>query len=207
MRTVRQTFAQQAGGPRASRLLLVLAALTLAFRPAPAAAGEGAKPPVRVVRAADGVIQVDAHFLVPQAPEDVFAVLTDYDGIPRFLPDIRRSVVRTRDGRRTVVEQEAVSGVLMFSKTVHLLLEVDETAGALVFRDTCGRSFVVYRGAWRVARSGDATLVGYQLRAKPAFAVPEFLLVRLFRRDSRETIERITREIERRVKQAAYATR
>jgi hypothetical protein len=46
------------------------------------------------------------------------AVLTD---IPRFLPEVTSSEVRERSERRAVVEQEAVSRMMMFSKKVHLI--------------------------------------------------------------------------------------
>lgn len=203
----RTLFTQLAGGHRAPRLPRVLAIAALLVWPVLAVAEEregGA--PVTVTRA-DGVYVVTAQFEVSQPAAEVIAVLTDYDGIPRFLPDIRRSVVRGRDGSRTTVEQEAVSSVMMFSRRVHLLLEIDESSDALVFRDTSGRSFERYEGAWRVSPSGEATLVRYELRAKPAFSVPEFVLMRLFRRDSRETITRIIAEIARRARPVAFTSR
>jgi hypothetical protein len=49
--------------------------------------------------------------------------------------------------------------------------------------------------------------VRYELRAKPAFAVPDFVLRRLLKRDSRETITRIAGEIGRRARPAAFAAR
>ena len=64
-----------------------------------------------------------ARFLVDQPPSVVLAVLTDYEHIPRFMPDVRTSIVRSEAIGRAVVEQEAVSGVMMFSKRVHLVLE------------------------------------------------------------------------------------
>lgn len=196
-----------AGGHRAPRLLRVLAVAALLASPALAAASERAGDvPVTVTRA-HGAYVVQAQFSVSRPAAEVIAVLTDYEGIPRFLPDIRRSVVRSRDGSRTTVEQEAVSTVMMFSRRVHLLLEIDETSDALVFRDTSGRSFERYEGAWRVSPSGEATLVRYELQAKPAFSVPAFVLMRLFRRDARETIARIAAEIARRAQPATLTSR
>jgi ribosome-associated toxin RatA of RatAB toxin-antitoxin module len=201
-------FTRLAGGHRAPRLPFVLAFGALLCSPLSAVAEEARRAPGMVtVSKADGVYLVRAQFAVPQPADEVLAVLTDYDGIPLFLPDIRRSVVRSRDGARAVVEQEAVSGMMLFSKTVHLLLDIEESPEALVFKDTCGRSFDTYEGAWRLARVGDATEVRYELRAKPAFAVPDFVLRRLLKRDSRETITRIAGEIGRRARPTAFTAR
>jgi len=46
-----------------------------------------------------------------------------YESIPRFMPDVTRSVVRARQPGRAIVEQEAVSRVALFVKRVRLVLE------------------------------------------------------------------------------------
>jgi ribosome-associated toxin RatA of RatAB toxin-antitoxin module len=109
------------------------------------------------------------------------AVLTD---IPCFLPDVTSSVVRERSERRAVVEQEAVSRMMMFSKKVHLMLEITEEGHEIRFRDRCGRSFEQYEGAWRITARGTGSEITYELTAKPSFDVPEFILKRLLKRDS-----------------------
>jgi hypothetical protein len=173
---------------------MVLAAATLVIALAGAMAGEGPAPTV-TVREARGVYAVSARFHVPQPPLVALAVLTDYEHIPRFLPDVTSSVVRERSASGAVVEQEAVSRMMMFSKTVYLLLEITEEGTAIRFRDLCGRSFAHYEGAWRVTASGTGSDIGYELTAKPSFDVPEFILKRLLKRDSTRTIERLSAEI------------
>ena len=157
-------------------------------------AGTGPAPSVSV-REERGVYSVSARFHVPQPPAAVLAVLTDYENIPRFLPDVTSSVVRERTKGGAVVEQEAVSRMMMFSKKVHLVLEITEAPDAIRFVDRCGRSFERYEGRWRVTARGDGSEITYELIAKPSFDVPEFLLKRLLKRDATRTIERLTSEI------------
>jgi len=142
-----------------------------------------------------GVYTVTAQFLVDQPPSVVLAVLTDYEAIPRFMPDVRSSIVRERAGGRAVVEQEAVSGVMMLSKRVHIILEIEEQPDALIFRDRCRKSFAKYEGAWRVSPVDGQTAITYELTAQPSFDVPGFMLKRLLRRDSAQMIEGLQREI------------
>jgi hypothetical protein len=78
---------------------------------------------------------------------------------------------------------------------VHLLLDIRESDDALVFVDTSGRSFSAYQGAWQVLAIEGATRVSYQLEARPAFDVPQFVLMRVLRKDSTEMIERLRAEI------------
>ena len=150
------------------------------------------------VREARGVYSIDVRFTVAQPPQAVLAVLTDYDQIPRYMPDVKKSIVESRSGGVTVIEQEAVSKVMMFSKRVHLRLEVEESTDALRFRDLCGQSFERYEGSWTVTAENGGSVVRYQLTAKPAFDVPGFMLKRLLKRDSGEMIERLKKEVARR---------
>jgi ribosome-associated toxin RatA of RatAB toxin-antitoxin module len=180
-------------------MVLATASLILALSRATAEAGPA---PTVTVREERGVYAVSARFHVPEPPAVALAVLTDYENIPRFLPDVTSSIVRERSERGALVEQEAVSRMMMFSKTVHLMLEISEERDAIRFRDRCGRSFETYDGAWRVAASGTGSDITYQLTAKPSFDVPEFILKRLLKRDSTRTIARLTAEIAARARRA-----
>jgi carbon monoxide dehydrogenase subunit G len=149
------------------------------------------------VRDENGTYLVTAQFAVAAAPDAVLRVLGDYARIPEFAPGVKRSVVRHRDGHRVIVEQEAVSRVLMFSKRVHLLLDVEEEGPSIGFRDTCGRSFASYVGSWLVLPADGGATVVYELSARPAFDVPGFVLTRLLKKDSTEMLANLRREMER----------
>ena len=163
------------------------------------AAADPAPSPQVEVREAGGLYTVTARFDVPQAPAVALAVLTDYERIPHFMPDVRTSVVRQRAPGSLVVEQEAESRFMMFSKKVHLVLEVTESGDTIRFIDRCGKSFTTYEGAWRATTHNGRTVVTYELTARPSFEVPEFLLKRLLKRDSVRMIEGLRREMAARV--------
>ena len=154
-----------------------------------------APAPNVTVREERGVYSVSARFVVPQAPPVALEVLTDYEAIPRFLPDVKTSIVRERTADRLVVEQEAVARMMMFSKRVHLVLEITQESGTIRFRDRCGDSFVKYEGTWRLVGRQDGTEIHYTLTAQPAFDVPEFILKRLLKRDAGRMIEHLAREM------------
>jgi len=148
-----------------------------------------------VVREKDGTYEVAATFDVARSASVVAAVLTDYVRIPHYMPEVRTSQLIERSEDRAVVEQEAVARFLMFSKRVHLVLEVEETPLAIAFKDRCGQSFARYEGSWLMLDNGRDTRVTYRLTAKPMFDVPGWLLSRLLKRDAAEMIERLRAEI------------
>ena len=147
------------------------------------------------VRETGGLYRVTAAFAVSEPAHVVMAVLTDYARIPKFMPDVQVSKVLERTPTGAVVEQEAESRFMMFSKKVHLILDVREGASAITFRDRCGRSFTSYQGGWTITESDSLTIVDYELTARPSFDVPAFVLKRLLRRDASQLIDRIKAEI------------
>jgi ribosome-associated toxin RatA of RatAB toxin-antitoxin module len=159
------------------------------------------------VEEAHGLYTVRARFRVAQPPDAARAVLTDYEGIPRFMPGVESSVVLERRPGFAVIEQRGLSRFMMFSKRVHLVLEVTQEAGRLRFRDRCGLSFSRYEGSWRYAPSEGGTEIVYELAAQPTFEVPEFILKRLLKRDSSQMIEALRREIADRRQVAVAAAR
>ena len=151
--------------------------------------------PMMAVGERDGVYTVTARFEVPQPATVVQAVLTDYANIPRFMPDVRTSRIVERTAGYTRVEQEAVSKFMLFSKRVHLLLDVEEGPGLIRFRNTCNRSFAQYEGVWTIKGDGVESQITYALTARPAFRVPEFVLRKLLERDAGVMIDRLRSEI------------
>src|SRR5690349_21730035 len=180
-----------AAGRQYARRLFLCAAIVAAIGAAGSAADE---PPVNVTES-NGVYRVTAMFSVPQPPTAAIAVLTDFERIPEYVPDMKTSTVLERNEAGTIVEQEAIAKFMMFSKRVHLVLHVSEVAGTITFRDECRQSFAVYEGSWVVKPAGDGATITYRLAATPNFEVPGFVLKRLLKRDASDLIERIKAEI------------
>jgi hypothetical protein len=186
------------GGRTRTRRLLFLATVALCSVANGTGIGATTVPdaaPQVSVHESRGLYTVTARFRVAQPVSAALAVLTDYERIPRFMPDVKTSIVRHRSAGHVLVEQEAVSGIMLFSKRIYLLLDVHEDGDGVRFRDASGRSFSHYEGAWRLSQHDGKTVICYELSARPSFSVPEFLLTRLFRKDAKQMIERLQTEI------------
>ena len=182
-----------AGGRHARRLAIGVLAALLALPTV--AAGSGDDDQAVSVTETQGVYTIAARFLVPASPAIVTAVLTDYDGIPRFLPNVRTSRLIERRDQQALVEQEAVVKLMFFSTHIHLLLGIDESPTAIRFVDRSGKSFVSYQGAWTLAERDDQVEITYSLTAKPSFEAPAFMIRRLMRRDASDQITRLRAEM------------
>jgi hypothetical protein len=189
---------QAAGGQgRVRRRLVTVAVMLAGLMPVAhlTATDDSPSTPAVTVSEERGVYSVTARFQVPEGSAVALAVLMDYEHIPRFMPGVETSIVLERATGRAVVQQEAVSRLLMFSKRVHLVLEITEGVDTLHFRDRSGLSFSRYEGMWQLCKETGRTEIVYELTAQPSFDIPQFLLKRLLRRDSREMIESLRREI------------
>jgi ribosome-associated toxin RatA of RatAB toxin-antitoxin module len=171
----------------------IAAGLATALLSTGIAASDGA--PDLAVREDHGVYFVTARFHVQQPAKAVWNVLTDYEQIPRFMPQIKTSIVVERAPGHAVVQQEADSRFMMFSKRVFLLLDITEAGETLTFRDRSARSFSRYEGTWCVREENGATNVEYELTADPDFDVPDFLVKRLLKRDAGQTVDQLRAEL------------
>jgi hypothetical protein len=180
------------GRSRARQSFVVAVLLAMSMVCVPAASTQPAPVDVRAER---GVYHVAATFTTVQPMAVAHTVLTDYERIPRFMPDVRISRILERGIDRAVVEQQAVARVLFFSKQIRLVLDVREAPASICFRDRSGTSFVRYEGKWTLREQDGRAVIAYELLAEPGFEVPEFILTRLLKRDAGRMIERLQAEI------------
>jgi carbon monoxide dehydrogenase subunit G len=131
---------------------------------------------VDVERGTDKSYLVDAAFDVDAPATIAWEVLTDYEGIGRFVSSIRQSTIKQRSGGRVLLEQHGVGRAWIVSLPMHVVLEVREhDQRLLAFRDLCGKSFTTYEGAWEITTIGSMTRVTYRLKADPGGRQPAML--------------------------------
>ena len=202
-----------------SRRLAVALALALAAGAARAdAVTDGYVPPsaevlapaasrpveVRVTHGPAGY-EVEGRCRVAVSSDVVWDVLTDYDGIDRFVSSMRESRVSGNHQEGVLVEQVAVGRLLFFSRRMRATLRVrEEHPGRIHFEDVLHQDFVSYRGEWIVEKVGAEVEIVYRVDARPAFAVPPGIGGGLFKRTVRELRAEVRGESERR---AALAVR
>jgi carbon monoxide dehydrogenase subunit G len=151
---------------------------------------------VDVDRDLDKSFVVEASFDVAAPPETVWAVLTDYEGIGRFVSSIRKSTVKQRDSGRLLLEQQGVGKAWIVSVPMHVVLEVREhDQRVLEFRDICGKSFTVYEGRWEIEPGAGATRVTYRLKADPTGRQPAMLARSAIRNSVKKLLDEVKNEI------------
>ena len=180
-------------------------ALVLAL-PALARADPGPAPAIEL--ASDGsLFRLRAAFEVPAAPAVAWDVLTDYDGMTRFVPSLRESRVISRAPDAIVIRQEGLVRFLVLSRRVPMTLKVVERAPERIdFSLLESSDFDDYTGSWSISPGTASCHVSYELYAEMRSSlVPQSIARRLLRRSISRQLQQVQAEIARRAAQGARA--
>jgi carbon monoxide dehydrogenase subunit G len=149
----------------------------------------------------EGAYELRGSFDTAAPLDVVWDVLTDYERIPSFVESMKHSTIERRTGARLQIRQEAVVGVFPVRRKARLLLDaLERRPERIEFRDTLGRDFRFYRGAWDLREDSTGTRVAYSLDADPLAVVPSWIGRGMMRRSATDLLEQVRAEIERRAR-------
>ena len=169
--------------------------IVLSILSAPAL-GANAAVNVDVARGADQAYVVDAAFDVNVPASVAWEVLTDYEGIGRFVSSIRNSTIKKREAGRVLLEQHGVGRAWIVSLPMHVVLDVrEQDQRVLAFRDVCGKSFSTYEGTWELITIGGGTRVNYRLKADPNGRQPAMLARSAIKGSVKKLLDEVRHEI------------
>lgn len=161
-------------------------------------AGLGANTPinVEVERGDDKSYVVGATFDVNVDAPIPWDVLTDYEGIRRFVSSIRQSTIKKREPGRVLLEQHGVGHAWIISVPMHVVLDVREhDERVLEFRDVSGESFSIYEGSWELSAIDAGTRVTYRLKADPTGRQPAMLAKSAIKGSVRKLLDEVRQEM------------
>ena len=118
--------------------------------------------------------QVDASGTVLASPAAVWKILTDYEKMPEFVPDLASCKVLARNGNEVTVEQFGSAHLLFFSKAIHLVVRVTETPIGSIDIALVSGNMKHYEARWELipVPATGGTRVVYSGTLMPDFYVP-----------------------------------
>jgi len=129
----------------------------------------------------------------------LWAVLTDYDNLHRFIPNLSSSRQIWRRSNRVAVEQVGTQQFcgLRFSARVTLELEEDRGSGRLSFRMLDG-DFRCFEGAWVVGSDATSSWLLYDLTVQGKPGMPIGLIEQRLQEDLASNVRGVQQEAQRR---------
>ena len=128
------------------------------------------KGPVRsfdIVKNNDGYV-ANVVMFAPVAPAIAWNVLTDFDNMQKWVPNVRESRIAARDGNAVTVEQKGVAklGLLSFSFTSARKMELDPQKSILSTQVAGSMRRLV--SLMKLSPDGAGTRLDYKLEIEPA---------------------------------------
>ena len=174
-------------------LLHALVLLSLAAS-APVCAGDIA---VAATRNGD-VLVIEASAQFEGTIAQTWRVLTDYDNLAKFIPNLTLSRVTARSAEGVTVEQKGEARLLVFSFPIEVKLAIAESPPTKVVSRAIGGSFRELSGTYLVEEQGGRISLRYSGRMAPGFFVPPLIGTWVLRNNVETTFAALVEEIVRR---------
>jgi hypothetical protein len=130
--------------------------------------------------------RIVAEMTVRAPPEAVWRVLTDYEALPTFVPNLERCErLPGAPPGRTLLRQRGCSQGALWRLEAEAVLEVEEVVGAMGRREArfamVSGDFAELSGRWVVepdpaAAAGSATRLRYDISLKPRLSLPSTIV-------------------------------
>jgi ribosome-associated toxin RatA of RatAB toxin-antitoxin module len=144
------------------------------------------------------VYRISSSGTVAASPATVWRILTDYDSMPEYVPDLRSARVVSRDGARVIVEQQGGVRFLFFNRAIHLVVQVQEQAPDHIDVSLVNGDMKVYRASWALKpASGGGTRVDYRATIAPNFYVPALVGTSIVRKDITSMMAAVLQRLDR----------
>jgi ribosome-associated toxin RatA of RatAB toxin-antitoxin module len=145
------------------------------------------------------VYEVNARGEVAAAPDAVWRILTDYERMPEFVPDLHTTKVLSRGGDQAVLEQTGTAHLLFFRRGIHLVVQVHEQPVSQIDVSLVDGDMKVYQCTWRLIPKPETggTRVVYSGKMAPKFYVPGMLGSTMIRSDIERMMAAVLARLDR----------
>ncbi|WP_353292688.1 SRPBCC family protein [Synechococcus sp. M16CYN] len=150
-------------------------------------------------RLPQGVRRLAAQLRTPLSFEELWGVLTDYENLSAFIPNLSSSRLIQRDGDTVWLQQVGSQQLLglRFSAQVQLELTEFRSKGLLSFKMVKG-DFRRFEGSWQVCKLSDGCSLVYGLTVQGCIGMPIALIEERLRDDLSSNLRAVMLEAKRR---------
>jgi len=183
--------------PVRSGSALFFTLFTFALAPGLVGAATGEAIETRIARQGE-YITVNASALMQVDARIAWEVLSDYDHLAQFIPDMKSSRVVSRDGDRIWVEQKGEFGFFFYRQPVDVVLEVVEEPRHRIDARRISGNIRDLETHYELKASDAGVKLDYVGRFIPEFSVPPLFGMPMVRRIVERRFRAMVEEIVRR---------
>ena len=186
------------------RVLLFLAALAICL-PGKGNAAIVPTPDLSVHASHDGEtvhIMVDMH--VPVLPKRAWEVMTDFDHMAEFVPNLQSSKVLNRNGNHLKVQQKGSYNIALWNFPFESVREVDLFPITKVVSHSTGGTVKSMESTTRLEPDGQNTRIQYSATLVSGFPLPPLIGSTLLGNEVRDQFQAMRDEMIKRDQHAAH---
>jgi ribosome-associated toxin RatA of RatAB toxin-antitoxin module len=144
------------------------------------------------------IIKIDGHLILPYPPKLIFEVLTDYEHMHDYVPDMTSSRVLNKEENKLRVEQKGKSGIGPFKFRFEIVRDV-ELAPLMEIKSTLvSGNFKSMHTSTKIIPEGDNTKLDYVANMEPDFWVPPLIGSTIIKRQLRRQFDAFVVELDKR---------
>ncbi|MYM33107.1 cyclase/dehydrase [Duganella sp. FT50W] len=144
--------------------------------------------------------EVDAVGAVHASLPKVWRILTNYERMTEFVPDMESCKVLSRNGNEVIIEQFGVARFLFMNRTIHLIVRATEQPMSSIDIALISGDMKHYESRWElmpVPETGGTKIV-YHGKLLPNFYVPGLIGSKMIRGDIERMMSAVLARIDRR---------
>ncbi len=143
-------------------------------------------------------IKIDGHLLLRYPPKLIFEVLTDYEHMHEYVPDMTSSRIMSKEDNKIRVEQKGKSGIGPFKFKFEVVRDVELTLMTEIKSTLVSGNFKSMRTSTKLVQEGDNTRLNYVADMEPDFWVPPLIGSSILKRQVRRQFEAFVAELVKR---------
>jgi carbon monoxide dehydrogenase subunit G len=143
-------------------------------------------------------VTISAWAVMRVDPQVAWTVLSDYDQLAKFIPDIKSSRVLSRHGNVVLVEQKGDVGFLFYKEPIIVVLEVHEEPPSRISARGLEGNVKGLETRYELSSSASGVRLDYSGRFDPDFAIPPLIGMPIMNRLIERRFRAMVAEIQRR---------
>jgi len=156
----------------------------------------------RISRDGQSFFEVNATGFVRVTPQQAWRVLTDYERLPEFVPDLKTATVQSRNAQEVVLEQTSETGFLFLSQHVHMVLRLREHPFSSIEVTLISGDMKYYTAHWELEAATQGGISGTRVHftgaLEPDFFVPPLVGKSIVQANVKKMVQAVVSEVERR---------
>ncbi|MEO0376174.1 MAG: SRPBCC family protein [Cyanobacteria bacterium P01_A01_bin.17] len=140
--------------------------------------------------------QITAKMVLPYSPEQVWQVLTDYERLADFIPNLATSQRLEHPQNGIRLEQIGVQNALFLKFSARVVLDMTEDFLNTIHFDMIEGDFKAFSGDWLLEPVADGTQLTYSLFIWPKRTMPIIAIEKRLRYDLPRNLLAVQRRLE-----------